>query len=158
MASMDFPIMVSYSQLAVFDPSLERPFNEWTRGHVAQGVSWRPGSVSFRTIQEGGRHLIMVSVEANQVEPEPAVIRAIDVPFEVPPGGAVEIGSISESTLFELPPGLYQLRFECYGRANSETPRVRFVFCRDDDPVFRLLRVDSDLHPSKDLLLTALPA
>jgi hypothetical protein len=155
---MESAMTVSYSQMAVFDPTLRRPFNEWTRGHVAQGFSWRPGSVAFRTVQESGPHLVMASVVAYQVEPMSEVIRAIDVPFEVPPEGTVEIGSISDSTSFELPPGLYQLRFECYGRTNGTKPRVRFLFCRDDDPVFRLVRVDSDLHPGKDLLLSALPA
>jgi hypothetical protein len=158
MASIEFPIMVSYSQVAVFDHSLERPFNEWTDKHVAQGFAWRPGSVAFRTIKESGLHFVMVDVAANEAELAPDVVRAIDVPFEVPPDGAVEIGSISDSSSFELPPGIYQMRFECYGSANSANPRVRFLFCRDDNPVFRLVRADSDLHPSKDLVLNALPA
>lgn len=158
MAFTEFPIMVSYSQVAVFNRSLERPFNEWTDRHVAQGFSWRPGSVGFRTIMEGGRHLVMVKVEANEVHLAPEMIRAIDVPFEVPSDGAVEIGSISDSVSFELPPRIYQLRFECYGRANSANPRIRFSFRRDDNPIFRLARVDPDLHPSEDLVLAALPA
>lgn len=158
MAPIEFPIMVSYSQVAVFDHSLKRPFNEWTDRHIAQGFSWRPGSVAFRTIKEAGQHLVTVKVDANEIEPPPEAIRAIDVPFEVPPNGAVEIGSISDSLSFELPPGVYQLRFECYGCANSPTPRVRILLRRDDNPVFRLVRADSDLQPSKDLVLTAFAA
>jgi hypothetical protein len=158
MAPIEFPIMVSYSQVAVFDHSLKCPFNEWTDRHVAQGFSWRPGSVAFRTIKEGGQHLVTVKVEVNEVELAPDVIRAIDVPFEVPSDGAVEIGSISDALSLELPPGIYQLRFECYGCANNANPRVHFLFCRNDNPVFRLVCADSDLHPDKDLVLTALPA
>jgi hypothetical protein len=151
-------ISVSYSQLAVFDHSLERPFNGWTDTHVAQGFSWRPGSVAFRTIEQGGQHLVTVGLEAQESDPAPDAIRIIDAPFEVPPSGAIEIGSISDSVLLELPSDIYQLRFECYERANGATPRVHLLFYRNSNPRFEVVRADSELNPGADLLLIASPA
>ena len=158
MESSELTISVSYSQLAVFDHALERPFNRWSDRHVAQGFSWRPGSVAFRTIEEGGQHLVTVRLDAHEGEPAPSAIRVIDVPFEVPLNGAIEIGSISDSVSLELPSGVYQLRFECYDRANSTSPRVRLLFNRNNNPGFKVVRADSGLNSVADLVLTALPA
>jgi Competence protein J (ComJ) len=58
-------LIISHSQIAVFDPSLERPFNSWTDAHVAQGFSWRPGSVSFSTLCEWGRYDVEVIVDGD---------------------------------------------------------------------------------------------
>jgi hypothetical protein len=154
----ELTISVSYSQLAVFDHSLERPFNAWTDRHVAQGFSWRPGSVAFGTIEDGGPHLVTVRLDARESDPALDAIRVIDVPFEVPPSGAIEIGSISDSVLLELPSDIYQLRFECYERANSPTARLRLLFCRNSNPRFDIVRADSELNPGTDLLLIASPA
>jgi hypothetical protein len=114
--------------------------------------------VAFRAIEEGGRHLVTVWVDADEREPAPDAIRVIDVPFEVPSDGTVEIGSISDGVPLQLPPGTYQLRYECFERANSPSPRLHFLFYRDNNPHFNLVRADSDLHPGKELLLTASPA
>jgi hypothetical protein len=148
-------ISVSYSQIAVFDPSLERPFNEWTEKHVAQGFSCRPGSVAFRTIEESGEHLVTVGLTPGEGDAAPGAIRIIDVPFEVPPGGIIEIGSISDGARLKVPPGIYQLRFECYERANSPSSRIRVLFAMNDSPHFEIVRADSKLSPGADLLLTA---
>jgi hypothetical protein len=151
-------ISVSYSQLAVFDHSLERPLNEWTNRHVTQGFCWRPGSVAFRTIEESGKHLVTVRVEVEESDPALDAIRVIDVPFEVPPSGAIEIGSISDSVSLALPSDIYHLRFECYERTNCANPKVRLVFCSNRNPRFGIVRADSELNPGRDLLLTASPA
>jgi hypothetical protein len=87
--------------------------------------------VAFRTIEEGGQHLVTVKLDADEGDPAPDAIRIIEVPFEVPPSGAIEIGSVSDSVSLELPAGIYQLRFECYERANSPSPRVRLLFNRN---------------------------
>ncbi|MBN9391540.1 MAG: hypothetical protein J0I20_26140 [Chloroflexi bacterium] len=49
-----FDFYISYSQLIIFDNELEAPFNDWRPEHVAQGFSWREGSVSFRTLEDNG--------------------------------------------------------------------------------------------------------
>jgi len=158
MSLIEFPIVISYSQLSVFDRSLDRPFNDWTDRHVAQGFSWRPGSVAFGTIAEGGRHLVTVRVVGDDSELAANAIRVIDVPFEIPAGGTIGVGSISDSLPLQLPHGTYQLRFEYYDRGNSPVTRIRLSFRRDDNPRFEVVRADSELHPSKDLQLTASPA
>lgn len=155
--SVEFPIMVTYSQIVVFDRSLEEPFNDWTDAHVAQGFSWRPGSVGFATVEEGGYHLVTVEKDFGEGAPALSAVRVIDVPFEVPSDGFVEIASISDSNVIGLAPGTYQLRFECYA-AGDTRPSVRLLFSRRTSPVFRLVRADSGLEPSRDLLRTASPA
>lgn len=52
---------VDYNQVAVFSSGLANPFNDWEERHVGQGFSWRPESVSFRTL-ENGPHLIEVVI------------------------------------------------------------------------------------------------
>ncbi|ALV28013.1 competence protein ComJ [Pannonibacter phragmitetus] len=95
---------VSYRQLSVFASSLSQPFNDWTDQHVAQGFAWRPGSVSFRTMSEVGTHIVDVEVVDRLNAVHPDTLRAIEVPFEVPPDGEIEIGSISETVPLTLPP------------------------------------------------------
>lgn len=154
----ELTISVSYSQLTIFDRSLDRPFNGWTDKHVAQGFSWRPGSVAFRTIEDSGLHLLTILLEADEDESTPPAIRVIDVPFEVPPNGSIEIGNIADSVVLELPPAVYQLRFECLERANHPCSRVRLLFERNDNPHFRVVRADSEIDPGTELLVTASPA
>jgi hypothetical protein len=158
MTFTEFPLMIFYSQLSVFDRSLDRPFNDWTDRHVAQGFSWRPGSVAFGTIEEGGRHIVTVGVGWGSEEPAVDAIRVIDVPFEVPKAGVIEVASISGGVPLRLPAGTYQLRFECFDQGNSSTPRIRLSFWREGKPQFKLVRADSELSPRGDLLLTASPA
>ena len=155
--STDFPISVTYSQIGVFNHSLDRPFNEWTDRHVTQGFSWRSGTVAFATIEEDGNHPVSVEVSDDSKDPDPRVTRVIDVPFEVSPSGEIEIGSISSSVKLALSPGTYQLRFEC-GMGEGDPRKVAFRFFRSEQPHFGIVRADSEIETSKDLLLTALPA
>lgn len=154
MSSDEFPIFVSYSQVTVFDHSLERPFNQWTDRHVVQGFSWRQGSVAFRTLAESGQHLVTVTVDVIEEELSPEAIRVIDVPFEVPADGAIEIGSISDSSLLEIPPGMYTLRFECCAPVSSEAGRICLRFVRKTGSTFRIVRADPELHAEEEVLLT----
>jgi len=152
-------ISVSYSQLVVFDHSLDRPFNQWTDRHVTQGFAWRPGSVAFRTVEEGGQHLVDVIFEATEDDiVPPNALRVIDVPFEVPPDETIEIGSVSDSASFKIPAGLYCLRFECFERSGGSPPLIRLSFRRSSSPGFRVVRAGSDFSPEQPLVLTASPA
>ena len=154
MSSVEFPIFVSYSQVTVFDRSLERPFNQWTDRHVAQGFSWRKGSAAFRTIAESGQYIVTVMVDAPRDELSPGAIRVIDVPFEVPADGVIEIGSISDSSLLEIPPGMYSLRFECCDPMHGENAKSYFAFTRSTTSMFRIVRADPELSAEGELLLT----
>jgi hypothetical protein len=154
MTSVEFSVLVLYSQVTVFDPSLERPFNDWTDKHVAQGFSWRPRSAAFRTIAEDGPHLVAVLVDSAQSDQPTGADRIIDVPFEVRADGRVEIGSISASSVLEIPRGSYALRFECYEPVSSQPARIRFLFIKDPNPTFRIVRADPELSPDGELLLS----
>jgi hypothetical protein len=154
--TMAFTLNVSYSQVAVFDSSLSQPFNFWTDKHVAQGFAWRPGSVSFCTLAEAGPHSVEVLVTSAEVEVSSDAIRVIQVPFEVPATGAIEVASIADSVPLSIPSQMYALRFECL-RPNSESD-IKFVFTAIPAPKFQVLRSDLPLVATDDLLLIASPA
>ncbi len=144
---------ISHSQVVVCDPSLEQPFNFWTDRHVAQGFAWRPGSASFATIDEGGLHSIDVLLTHSYVDISPLAIRGIEVPFRIPFEENVEIASVGDSRLLQIPSLSYALRFECLqGR------KLKCVFMKIDNPRFRIVRSDVAIHSAGDLLLTADPA
>ena len=50
---MILKLSISYRQVAVFSSSLNNSFNEWTDEHFEQGFSFRPGAVSFDTLEDG---------------------------------------------------------------------------------------------------------
>jgi hypothetical protein len=149
---------VSYSQLAVFASSLQQPFNDWTDQHVAQGFAWRPGSVSFRTMVEAGQHSVDVEVVDHVRAIHPEAVRAVEVPFEVPADGAIEVGSISETIPLTLPAGRCLLRCEFLRPAGTSGERVRLTFAKKDAPEFAVVRADRELSKLDKLLMSAKPA
>ena len=107
---MQAQITLSYNQLCVFDPSLERPYNDWNAAQTAQGFSWRPGSVSFVT--DAADALVTIDVERALEAPQMGrASTLIRVPFDVPPSGLVEVGSIMSGVEVSLPAGSYALYF-----------------------------------------------
>lgn len=146
--------LVTYGQFVVFWSALKEPFNDWTEQHVAQGFAWRPGSIAFRTLTESGMHTVEVRIIDHVGHIHPKTVRAIDVPFEVPENGEIEIGSITESIEMELPAGEFLLRCELLETGNQE-PQVRLSFGRGDKRHFSVVRADSALSPGEVLLTTA---
>jgi hypothetical protein len=151
-------LMVLYSQIAVFDRALARPFSMWTQRHVDQGFAWRNGSASFGTIESGGPHLIEVMTVSEDAGLSPEAARVIEVPFEVPATGSVEIASITEGFAVEVPPRLYALRFECFRPRDALQPLIKFSFIEKKEPTFRVLRADEELNLTGDLITSASPA
>lgn len=129
---MEVQIVISYGQLGVFDPALVGPYNDWNEEHVAQGFSWRPGSVSFATADIVTPVIVDVTrLEAPPVTDEAA--SAIRVPFDVSTRGLVEIGSIASSVEVSFPAGSYALYF--LEPQRGEDPfRLIFVPMDDVDP------------------------
>jgi hypothetical protein len=156
MALISSSFFISYAQVAVFDSALEHPFNLWTERHVQQGFSWRPGSVSFATVEEAGQHQIEIDVVSEDSAWSSEAVRIIQTPFDVPQSGSIEIASISESIAISLAAGPYSLRFEYFSSANG--PKIRFVFIRSERASFKTLRADAAITASDDLLLSAEPA
>ena len=77
-----FEIYVSYTQLSVFSPDVEEPFNSWYDEQVDIGYSWRPEGVSFG-MDEDGVHRVTVSVESVMPSRSDAALRTFDVTFGV---------------------------------------------------------------------------
>lgn len=149
---------VFYAQLAVFASSLLQPFNDWKDQHVAQGFSWRPGSVSSRSLVETGHHLVEVNV-ADHIGPvRPESVRVIEVPFDVPADGSIKMGSITETFPFSLPSGQYLLRCEFLRPANKLEERVSLTFAKKESAHFAVVLADANLSGDDKLLTTAEPA
>jgi hypothetical protein len=153
-----FSLFISYSQIAVFDSALEHPFNLWTEGHVKQGFSWRAGSVSFATIEETGQYSVEIEIASDNAALSSNAIRIIQTPFEVPASGSIEIASISDSIPYSLPSGMYALLFECFPISNDSQGKVRFVFTKQANPSFKIMRADTAITAGNHLLLSASPA
>ncbi len=153
-----FAVEISYTQVAVFDQQLPNPFNDWTDAHVAQGFAWRPGSVSFGTLETAGHLSVQVFKGKEVDEGSSAAERIIAVPFSVPAHGSVEIGSIGGGAVVEIPPGEYELVFE-HGHDQDEHMWANLYFMAVCDPVKpRIIRADSEMVPPKDFVMHAEPA
>lgn len=147
-----FSLSISYSQICVFWSSLQNPFNFWTQAHVAQGFAWRRGSVSFRTLVESGIHAVEFSV-VDSLQPLTAnAIRAIEVPFEAPVDGCIEIASISDSIGLSIPEGTYILRCEFLDHGGNECKQVRLTLATNVLPHFAVLRADAELTVGEELI------
>jgi hypothetical protein len=148
---------VSYSQIAAFHADLAEPFSDWSEEHVAQGFAWRPGSVSFATLDDGG--VLRVSTTSKPFDDSRSTAtRVIQVPFDVPERGSVELASIGASaTTLELRPGSYELTFE-HG-IDEKGMWATFHFVSASKPVLaKVLRADGGLSPPDALVMSAEPA
>jgi hypothetical protein len=152
--STTFELNISYSQITIFDRAAIRPFSMWTEQHMRQGFAWRERAVSFLTMSDGP-HLIEVIVSSSKLELPPDAPRIILTPFLVPPSCTVEVASIADEFPLELPSGMHALRFECFRIEPRLKPRIRIVMTRTDHPTFEVLRADSELSLSDELLHTA---
>ena len=147
-------VTVTHGQLCVFDHAMRFPFNEWRTEDTAQGFAWRAGSVSFRTILDGGPTEVDVKVVT-----EPAIqgnaARAILVPFSVPASGEVEVGTVSgDSSVFRVEPGEGGLLYE-HGTLGDEKMWCRLTFIPGLLTEPKLLRADERLHPRFPLRMDA---
>jgi hypothetical protein len=152
-----FVLDVSYSQVAVFIADLPQPHNEWANGHMAQGFAWRPGSVSFQTLEDGGNVLVCVK-QLLRHEMRSDSVRAIAVPFRVMENAAIEIASISDSKMYSIESGDYCLIFE-HGLGSDGQMWIEFTFLPTEGQANpKILRADNRLAPSDQLLMMADPA
>lgn len=158
MITASFVLDVSYSQIVIFPKSMENPYNHWTQRHSDQGFAWRPGCVAFGALTEGGSHLVEVSVVDHAGDVAGDVIRAIEVPFEVPVDDDIEVSGVSGLAFVSVPPGGYLLRCEFLPPAGDDEGRVRLIFARKDKPRFAVVRADEEISIGDGLLTTAEPA
>ena len=147
---------ISYAQLAVFQSALAEPFNDWTDACLAQGFAWRPGSVSFSTIEPSG------PIEVDVVRGAPALAsssasRIIAVPFSIAEDEAVDVASIGDGEVLMLPAGSYRLTFE-HGLLEGGSMWCRLSFEAVSGEVKPEVVRAGDLVPNEPLLMDASPA
>ncbi len=153
-----FTLEISYAQLAVFDASLAGPFNDWADAHVRQGFSWRPGSVSFRTLESAGGIAVQVFQSRTLVVTASSADRIIAVPFTVPFSGEIEIASIGSGVSLMLPAGEYLLTCE-QGAADDSAMWANLYFERVPRAAPpRIVRADAALDPTAAFVMGAVPA
>ncbi|GAO37570.1 hypothetical protein SCT_3003 [Sulfuricella sp. T08] len=150
-----FDLYYSYAQVAAFSPALDKPFNDWSDRHVKQGFTWREKSASFRMLEEEGVCRINV-VMAENFKPTEGAKRAFVVPFDVDACG-VEVGSISDSHLFDIPAGHYALYFET-GQVGAQGQWAIITFMLQHEVEPQVLIEDSQLCPTYPLEMRANPA
>ncbi|MDF2646817.1 MAG: competence protein [Paenibacillus sp.] len=153
-------LLVSYSQIAIYNKSLENPFSAWTDHHINQGFAWREGTVSFCTLDDVMSE-IEVSIEV-KVSQSKESIRSIVVPFEVKTKGITISSILSKQYDYEIPEGLYELLFQAIPlKADKKgEPKARYAFhfvpCNNPNPI--ILKNDDELSQKILLLMEAEPA
>jgi competence protein J (ComJ) len=151
----DHQLVVTHHQVAVFQPSLEMPFNDWRDEHVCQGFSWRPGSVSFGTIDDG---ILDVECVRGIQGAASGAVRVIRVPFTVGSEAEVEVATVASNGFrLSLPAGEYALTFE-HGRT-EDAMWCRLVWHGTSSRVMpAVVWADSGLDPPDPLIMEAEPA
>lgn len=148
-------LLVSYSQISIFDGTLENPFNNWTEQHVRQGFSWRDGSVSFKTLIESGQLEVRI-LYVRKFFPDASSLRTISVPFVCQEGARIEIATITESHPVPLEAGEYQLVYET-GLSESIC-WCRFSLVSNGSLEPRVIIRDAELVQREHFLMNADPA
>jgi len=135
---------------------MQDPFNDWNEQHLAQGFSWRAGSISFKTPLRDGEIDVTVDLISNVVI-RPDATRAIVVPFTTW-GGLVEISSIAQSEVIDIPPGRYAVLFQSGVRNKRSWCTIGLLESTITPVEPIILRGDEDLDPHIELLMEAEPA
>ena len=156
MAKLVIEIYWSYSQICLFLSSLTQPFNNWSERNYSQGFAWRPGSVSFRALVEEGYHQVNFFVNESVSTLPINCKRAFKVPFETP-DGKIEVASISDSRLLEVPPGRYILQVEFLHHKEGDIPEIN-IRLNNGNCDFEIVKADSEIDKDSDLDLMAKPA
>lgn len=154
----NFDPILTYSFIAVHLPNLSRPLNQWTRIHGEQGFSWRPGSVSFGTIDADGPFPTRVEYREFYVPPA-QVVRLLRVPFEVDSEGIVFSGpNPGEDWPVPIPAGYYAVYFAIES-IGEDIWRYTITFVPSNSEVkAEILQADKLLSPPQHLLMQAEPA
>ncbi|SRR5579885_3840306 len=150
----EYQAILVYSNVTVFLPELLHPFNHWNNTHGVQGFSYRPGSVSFGTIDADDPAPTLVAVRQSYT-PSKEAIRVIKVPFTVGFQGVMLADSV-QSWHIPVAAGDYALFFtiEPFGK----NWRYSIIFVPSDEAVKpEIIRADDLLTPPQHLLMEARP-
>lgn len=168
---------IDYKSLIVHQRALPFPYNRPTEAHIKQGFTWRPGSVTFSTLDPEEFLEESVLVDTNQGETvslPPASVRIIRVPFDIGADGIEVTSPIGIAWSIDLPPGHYALYFsvepdEAINRAivqgEWKDPLIQaaWIYHLTFIPVAEpaqpvILRADDQITPPQQLLMDAEPA
>ena len=116
------------------------------------------GVCRFAPWSSSGQHLVEVDVTNHAGAVHPEAVRVVEVPFEIPTDGAIEVGSIADTVPLSLPAGSFLLRCEFLQPAGTSGSRARLTFAKKDASRFAVVRAGPDLSFDGKLLTTAEPA
>lgn len=88
-------VFVSYSQICVFDSTLEAPFNPWSDEDSAKYFVESDRSVSFRTEHESGNYVVELT-DVDHGGGRDDLIRRIEPLAAISSDGLIEVASISD--------------------------------------------------------------
>jgi hypothetical protein len=149
---------IDYHQIAIM--LNDEMFNDWEEKNSDQGFTWRPVSVSFGTLQNGGIASVEIHVVDHLDRIAPEAVRVIEVPFDVPHGRILEVATITEANPTDVPEGKYLLRCELFpltGEYKDES-RIVFSFASKDEPRAAIPRADDELRLYGELDMNGFPA
>ncbi|WP_010183118.1 competence protein J [Sphingomonas sp. PAMC 26605] len=108
-----FDVAVVQNMVYVFNAGIDAPFNDWSDTALAQGFSWRDGSVGFLLFTDYDPADLSARVHLGEDASPDGATRIIRVPFRVDAGGKVCVSGIYEEgdRSVALDPGSYDLFF-----------------------------------------------
>lgn len=146
---IDFPIYVEYTQILVHTESHPSPGLIWTHDHVAQGFAWSDGLVSFGVPDHDGPCQIKIMFDDDYDSPHSKALWAIQTPFSV--SEPLEIGTVFDTKLIEIPTGNYNLIFEIHAGLDEFAYSINLIFLQVEKSEFAILRAGPGL--TSDVIL-----
>ena len=150
-----FITTISYNQIVVFDTSLKRPFNDWTKQHVHQGFSMRKWSIWFGTTIDWWSCELNIKINKPYVL-NPSSTDAILVPFYTD-SWKIGVWWLFDFQIFEIIPWEYELFYEV-GMKNSDEMFCNIYFNKKDSTEAKIIKLQPQYTTVYPLLLDADPA
>lgn len=159
-----FDVTVVQNMVYVFNVGVTPPFNDWSDTALAQGFSWREGSVGFLTFTDYDPADLSLGVHLGGDASPAEATRVLRVPFQVDAGGKVVISGIYEKgdRIVAVDPGHYDLIFALTpGTRVTDDANARLSatlsFVAGEQPA-AVVRADDELDPPEVFAFDAKPA
>jgi len=133
--------------------AIPSPYVVWNERQLGQGFAWRPGAVSFRTLEDDGPHDIRIYRVRGEPPLPPRAVRVIEVPFLLPVANGIEVGGRLDTRMLGWLAGSYLLRVAFFN-----APRLEFAFMKDAEPRFAIPVADAAIARRTDFDLSGIPA
>ena len=130
---MEISVQILYGQLAVSRPEIAL-LNLWSDDDVAQGFSWREGSISFGVPDHDGPSVVEVNCVDTRPEFLPNSIHAVEAPLRLGDDGLL-LATVTDEIHLRVRAGLYSVRCELIPGTHKDSVqhpfRIRLTFIRD---------------------------